>query len=107
VVRAVTDMSWLPEPPGSGLLTRLHRVPFQCRISVLPRARPTAQALRAEVAATPSSTDDLPAGTGTCFQDRPFQCTISDLLALVTPAAQALSRPIANNGRHRACIVMR
>ena len=55
--------------PGLGLATRCHDVPFQCRISVWGRAEAlvavaraaTAQALRADVAATPNS---APPGAG-------------------------------------------
>ena len=40
--------------PGFGLATRFQVVPFQCRMTGLPlREGPTAQALVAEVAATP------------------------------------------------------
>src|SRR5215475_13926058 len=46
----------LPAPPGSGLGTRLQRVPFQCRIRVLSPApleeKPTAQASLADTTRT-------------------------------------------------------
>src|SRR5579885_2814505 len=48
---AATPYRLLNEPPGLGLLTRLHFVPFQCSI-IVPRPSPTAQASLAEIAAT-------------------------------------------------------
>src|ERR1022692_703557 len=80
------------EPPGSGLRTRFHAVPFQCRTrvwSVVPwKYSPTAQALLAEVAATPSRTLKVeePPGSGlrTCFHAVPFQ---RRMMVWTTPAA--------------------
>src|ERR1022692_1929343 len=70
------------EPPGFGLGACFHAVPFQCRMrvwSVVPwKYSPTAQALLAEVAATPPRTlkvkEPRGFGLGTCFQAVPFQC---------------------------------
>src|ERR1022692_3244584 len=52
------------------LVTVFHIVPFQCRITL-----PTAQALLADLAATPSRDSSGPGllGLGTCFHARPFQ----------------------------------
>lgn len=44
-------------------------------ISVLDGVPPTAQALRAEIAATPKRS--LPRGVGTFFHALPFQCMIT------------------------------
>ena len=52
-------------------------VPFQCCTIVVPRSEPTAQALLAEVAATPTSWLNWPGvGLGTCFQAVPFHRSI-------------------------------
>src|SRR6185437_5744404 len=67
--------------PGFGLATRTHLAPFQRRIRVLStrplEALPTAQASRAEVAATPLRKLSFPAppwsGLGTCSHFLPFQ----------------------------------
>ena len=88
----------MPPPAGVGLGTHFHTVPFQRRISVLqPRqvpARwsvyPTAQALPADVAATPlRKLSGAGAGLGTRFHAVPFQRTIRVLLP-AEPTAQAL-----------------
>jgi hypothetical protein len=92
--------------PGLGLGTRFQVVPFQCKISVLipPKpwkqfpAQPTAQALLAEVAATPNSAPPSDGvGLGTCFQVLPFQCRICVLPGGVSlpPTAQALLAEVA------------
>jgi hypothetical protein len=80
----------LTTPEGLGLRSRLQERPFQCRISVFDPLRPTAQALRAEAAATADSLPLRPPfGLGTCFHLVPFQCKITVLLR-VLPTAQAL-----------------
>src|SRR5450759_5272778 len=78
-------------PPGLGLGTRVHAVPFQCTIRVLePPVSPTAHALRADVAATPMSCAPPPRlGLGTRVHAVPSQCTIR-VLRVVKPTAHAL-----------------
>src|SRR6516225_2486868 len=95
-----------------GLATCFHAVPFQCTIMVWvvppvgPKqwlAQPTAQALRAEVAATPLSAPILAsAGLGIRVQAVPFQCriTVCGLTEerkqkAVQPTAQALRAEVA------------
>src|SRR6516162_319087 len=77
--------------------TWLQTVPFQCSIRVLPRkAEPTAQALVAEVAATPDRVANVPGlGLGTRVQAVPFQCTINVLPLPSEPTAQALPAEVA------------
>src|SRR5689334_14475438 len=91
---AATPDSTLPRvPPGLGLGTCVHLVPFQCSIKVrLPPAldgyEPTAQASLAEVAATEISS--LPAeglGLGTCVQAVPFQCSAKVRTAVPVPVS--------------------
>src|SRR5262249_23998826 len=72
-----------PGVPGLGLGTCFHAVPFQCRIKIFaPEPKglnsPKAQALVAEVAATPKRTLWVAEGSGlgTCFHAVPFQCAI-------------------------------
>ena len=96
--RAATAFSQLkavlPVPPGFGLGTRTHLVPFQRVIrvrAVTPDLAdsPTAQALAGDVAATPSNR--LPAlnpdgfGLACCFQAVPFQCRTSVLDTVELP----------------------
>jgi len=87
--------------PGLGLGTRFHALPFQRRIKVLgllvkQLAQPTAQALRADTAATLAR---LPLGLGTRFHALPFQCRIKVLGLLVKqlaqPTAQAFLAEVA------------
>jgi hypothetical protein len=74
---------------GAGLGTRVQVLPFQCRIRVLgllvkQLVQPTAQALLAEVAATPeSSPPPAGVGLGTRVHAVPFQRAIR-VLALET-----------------------
>src|SRR6185437_3802126 len=70
--------------PGSGLATLRHLVPFQCSIRVpvgpVPCWRePTAQMLRADIAAPPFSSSFPVPGSGefTTRHVDPFQCSIS------------------------------
>src|SRR6266702_669573 len=51
---------------GVGLGVRLHRAPFQCRITVSPEldVRPMAQAFLAEMAVTPARKEVCPARAG-------------------------------------------
>src|ERR1700731_4069464 len=89
---AATPTRYSPWPGvGFGLRTCSQVVPFQCRIRVLPLSvEPTAQALRAEAAATPARMPPLgELGLGTRFQVVPFQCRIR-VLSPVRPTAQAL-----------------
>src|SRR5690242_12865909 len=65
-VTLISSSSWA-RPPGLGLFTRVHEVPFQCRMKVWPVCgvvSPTAQALLAEVTATESRELPLPDGLG-------------------------------------------
>lgn len=78
-----------PFSPSLGLGTRFHDVPFHRKISVLGTPSlvrpplPTAQALRADRAATPDNWLEAPvAGTWARFQLRPFHLRISDLLVV-------------------------
>jgi hypothetical protein len=99
---------------GFGLGTRFHALPFQCRMTVLLEpVEPTAQALLAEVAATPSSLSafDLEVaatpvkapcptvlGSGETFHAVPFQRKISGVSApglVVTPTAHAFVAEVA------------
>ena len=84
---------------GAGLGSCFHAAPFHRKIRVLPPLVPTAQALLADVAATP---DKLPAGAGlgTRFHAVPFHRTISGLglllvVQLLQPTAQALLADVA------------
>src|SRR5262249_4058456 len=75
-----------------GVGTRVHRVPFQCAISCpLSAVLPTAQASRADRAATPFRT--IP-GTRTGLHAVPFQCSIAAPV-LPCPAAQASRAEVA------------
>ena len=91
---------------GLGLGTCFQAVPFQCRIRVLmpPKpwkqfpVQPTAQALLAEVAATPNrAPPPFGVGLGTCFQAVPFQCAITVVPGgpSLAPTAQALLAEVA------------
>src|SRR5580693_6718283 len=76
---------------GSGAEVRFQLWPFQCRISGLEAASPTAHALLAELAAT----SDRPwPGAETRVQEWPFQCRVSDAEPAV-PTAQALLAEVA------------
>jgi len=92
---AVRPPPWL----GEGLRARCHRLPFQCKIKVWPPTAisPTAQASRADSAATPCrGTKPRPrSGLGTLDQARPSQRSISGSLPVVTPTAQAARAEIA------------
>ena len=86
-------------PEGLGLGTTLQALPFQCSMRVLLKSLPTAQALVADVAATPSRAS-VPEGLGlgTTSQALPFQCSIRVLLVWgdpLTPTAQALLGDVA------------
>src|ERR1022692_1190311 len=68
---------------GCGVGTRFHAAPFQRTITVLAglnlveSVQPTAQALRAETAATPLRVAPVPGlGLGPRFHEVPFQCMI-------------------------------
>src|SRR5215472_17471775 len=82
---ATPDKEWsIAGPAGLGLATRLHALPFQCRISVRlefwpPKIVPTAQALVAEMAATPvrESSNELTFGGRAIRHALPFQCSMS------------------------------
>src|SRR5258708_941690 len=90
---AATPDSPLGAPRGLGLATRVHLVPFQCRMRVCggggpamrsapspldggSPAKPTAQASFADSTRTPDSSLSAGPGLGvaTCFQTVPFQC---------------------------------
>src|SRR5260370_12422504 len=84
---AVTPKKRLPALAGFGLETILHRMPFQCSISVssvTESADPTAQTSLAELTVIALSCDGLSAGPGfglaTILHRVPFQCSISVLL---------------------------
>src|SRR5215469_4915794 len=91
-------------PPGTGfgLAIRLQVPPFQWLITLMlvpalcPLAPPTAQALLAEVAATPSRLPTL-TGLGATRHALPFQCSIAVLSPLgpPMPTAQALAADVA------------
>src|SRR5690348_15261151 len=77
----------MPSLATAGLGTCVQAAPFQCRISGLP-SQPTAQASRAEVAATPQRFAKPPGvGLGTRFHAVPFQCRITDTYPLAVPVA--------------------
>src|SRR5262249_5307275 len=89
--------------------TFFHVVPFQRTIKTLAvlLMTPTAQALRAEVAATPLRVlPDAGLGLGTCFQVVPFQCMIKVLPLPRSPTAQALRAEVAATPS-RAPLVLR
>jgi hypothetical protein len=66
--------------PGLGLGTRFQTLPFQWMIMVLPLlVMPTAQALRADVAATPDRLPFADAGLGICVHTWPFHRSIRAL----------------------------
>src|SRR5215475_11547209 len=90
-----------PAPPGLGLATRAHDLPFQCKITVraLLPLEPTAQAFLVEVAATELRMS-LPSGLGlrTVAHFVPFQRRISVRSVaplLEKPTAQTLLREVA------------
>jgi hypothetical protein len=71
----LADAAATPESGGKLLRTCVHALPFQRRITL-----PTAQALLAEVAVTPSRESSGPGlGLGTRFHALPFQCKIKVL----------------------------
>ena len=79
-----------------GLGTCFHAVPFQWTIRALPPAAPTAQALLADVAATPAREPPDPGeGLGTRVQEVPFQRRIRVLAPLPVPTAQAFLPDVA------------
>jgi hypothetical protein len=101
---AATPSRALPNFPNVtlGLGTRRQARPFHRRIRVLKLllvvVEPTAQALRAEVAATAASELNLAEdglGLDTRFHAAPFQCTIKVLPLLVEPTAQAFLAEVA------------
>ena len=96
--RTVLEYGTRPTPdsvlsgPGLGLATMLHRMPFQCSISVCPVCSmpyldpgllledpPTAQMLLGEMAVTPLKRLSVDPGLGlaTILHRMPFQCSIS------------------------------
>src|SRR5262249_2786128 len=94
--------------PGSGLCTRAHLVPFQCRMNdsmSVPDTRlcPTAQALLADVAATPNRSSLTPGlGLDCWLQLRPSQCRIRLRLPCAptkNPTAQASLADTARTAR--------
>ncbi len=96
------------EPPGSGLATRLHLAPFQCRMrvcSAVPlKKEPTAQALAADVALTPVRPALIPRlGLATWVHLVPFQCRMRVCEGpLWPPTAQALVEEMAATPRSAA-----
>src|SRR6266705_800423 len=86
----------LVRPLKRGVAATCHLVPFHRSINGSPPGLalvvyvPAAQALLAEVAATPKRTlaPSEAFGLGTCFQPVPFQCAIK-VLPLLPPTAQA------------------
>jgi len=91
--------------PGLGLATTLQVVPSQCSISAPWPLPPTAQALAADMAATPASLSPgnwhppqpgWGAGLGTRFQARPFQV----LLAIVAGLHLAAGVVLLRRARH-------
>src|SRR5260370_40499935 len=108
-------------PPGVGLGTRFHALPSHRRIRLMPGPHPqlmspTAQALLADVAATPKRKSARPLlasglGLGTRVHAVPFQRTTRDLTlvpAVKEPTAQAVlaagaatpDRAAPGGGRH-------
>jgi hypothetical protein len=86
----VTDVIWFVSPvelpPGCGIETASHLLPFQCRdsfscgpLDAVSAAMPTAKQLEAEVQATPLSMWEYPCGAppgfgvATSLQCAPFQ----------------------------------
>ena len=90
VALAVTADS-LPLATGAGLVTALHAVPFQCRMSVCgcvpPPVLPTAQASLALTTVTAESCPGPVSTFGLVTRDHllPFQCSISTLSVEVVP----------------------
>ena len=85
-------------PAGVGLGTCVQALPSQCSITVWPLSLvpPTAQALVAEIAATPFKTVPPPgSGLGTRVHAAPSQCSIKALLNMPAPTAQASSAETA------------
>ena len=85
---------------GVGVGTRVHAVPFHRTISGLgllevQLVQPTAQALLADVAATPDRLLPAGPGLGTVFQAVPFHRRIRVLPPLVPPTAHALLAEVA------------
>jgi hypothetical protein len=71
-------------------------VPFHRRIKVFPPAVPTAQALLADVAATPAREPPDPGDElGIRVQEVPFHRRIKVLAPLPVPTAQALAADVA------------
>src|SRR5215469_5043724 len=87
--------------PGSGSVTTLHVVPFQCSASPPVAPSPTAQALARPRSATPVSPTAEPVMASTDFaaHARPFQCSNSVPKSrgpiMVNPTAHALFAPLA------------
>src|SRR5437899_4022515 len=86
-----------PDPPGSGVLTRVQVLPFQCRASVWSTPpiteNPTAQVSVLDVPRTAKSSSSVPRlGLVTWAHVWPFQCRVSVLsvlAAMLEPTAQA------------------
>src|SRR5437016_3386668 len=98
---AETAVSPLPNPVTLGLATILHRLPFQCSISVRCTKLavvelPTAQISLAAMAVTPArvfSVAPFTLGLATTLHCLPFQCSTSVELPLplpYSPTAQTL-----------------
>src|SRR5438105_4900216 len=93
---ATTPSRASEDAPTLGLGWTFHVVPFQCstrvRYVVPLEERPTAQALEAEMTATPFSALLLPTfGLGRTRHAVPFQCSMSVRARLLRdPTAQAL-----------------
>src|SRR5215472_15244170 len=91
-------------PPGLGLATWAQFWPFQCRIrlrSAVPLKNvPTAQALLAEVGATPYSAPLVPGcGLATWAQLWPFQCRINGWSVVPLPKKPTAQAPVADTVR--------
>src|SRR5205823_370237 len=93
-------------PVIGGLATIFQEEPFQCSMRTGPRLLPTAQALFAETAATP--TNPMVFGKGgleTALHCEPFQCSISVKVSLsgsgpaMSPTAHTLLVEIAETAR--------
>src|SRR6185437_2470636 len=94
---SIATLASRPHPPGSGLGTLDHLLPFQCKVKVWSSLcppltclleKPTAQALLAELAAT-ALRSPLLTGLATRLHLAPSQCKIRDAFLRVEPTAQA------------------
>src|SRR6266567_4020958 len=112
---ATTSYRALRCDPTFGLGTMLHRVPFQCSISVcytplLPTEAPTVQISFAEtaLASIRELKFDPGLGLGTTLHCVPFQCSINvepTELLILNPAAQTLLVEMATTPKRKlACV---